>query len=193
MHSPPPECNFCDEHRKAVTPAIMQDYNRHVGYTDKPNCMMNSYSISRWTWKWKKEAILSSSEPYNCQKLYHSCLFWFKSITPTIQTDTCEGPNKRAERVFWPQTERQRRWAPSMSQLKKTWPKTQQTLDHAVYENSVLCVFHQKWRNKNKIRVSRMQHRVVCYPMFWCTSYQTVFLRTNWPYNWKVECTIVSK
>jgi hypothetical protein len=51
MHSQPLEGNFCDEHGKAMKPAIMQDYNRHIGYIDKSDHMTNSYSSSRWTWK----------------------------------------------------------------------------------------------------------------------------------------------
>jgi hypothetical protein len=51
VHSPPLEGNFCDEHGKAMKPAIIWDYNRHMGYTDKSDLMKNSYSISRWTWK----------------------------------------------------------------------------------------------------------------------------------------------
>jgi len=31
LHSPPLEDNFCDEHGKAMKPAIIQDYNRHMG------------------------------------------------------------------------------------------------------------------------------------------------------------------
>jgi len=33
----------------------MQDCNRHVEYMDKSNHMMNSYSISRHTWKWTEK------------------------------------------------------------------------------------------------------------------------------------------
>lgn len=54
LHSPPLEGNFCDEHGKAMKPAIIQDYNRHMGYVDKSDCMTNSYSISVQTWKWTK-------------------------------------------------------------------------------------------------------------------------------------------
>jgi len=55
LHSPPLEGNFCDEHGKAMKPAIIQDYSRHMGYADKSDCMTNSYSISRQTWKWTKK------------------------------------------------------------------------------------------------------------------------------------------
>jgi hypothetical protein len=39
MHRSPAEGNFCDEHGNALKPAIFQDYNRHVGYTDKGDRM----------------------------------------------------------------------------------------------------------------------------------------------------------
>jgi len=35
MHSPPLEGNFYDQHGRAVKPATIQDYNRHVGCVDK--------------------------------------------------------------------------------------------------------------------------------------------------------------
>ena len=55
LHSLPSEGNFYDERGKAVKPALIQDYNRHMGYADKFDHMMNSYSSSRWTWKWTKK------------------------------------------------------------------------------------------------------------------------------------------
>jgi hypothetical protein len=48
MHCPPAEGSFCDEHGNAIKPAIVADYNMHMGYVDKAD----SYSISRRTWKW---------------------------------------------------------------------------------------------------------------------------------------------
>jgi hypothetical protein len=39
--------NFCDEHGKAIKPAIIHDLNGHMGYVDKSDCMMSSYCISR--------------------------------------------------------------------------------------------------------------------------------------------------
>jgi hypothetical protein len=55
MHSPPLEGNFCDEHGKTMKLAIIQDYNRHMGYVDKSDHMTYSYSSSRRTWKWTKK------------------------------------------------------------------------------------------------------------------------------------------
>jgi hypothetical protein len=55
MHHPPAEGNFHDEHGNALKPAIIQDYNQHMGYADKCDCLTNAYSIGRWIWKWMKE------------------------------------------------------------------------------------------------------------------------------------------
>jgi hypothetical protein len=55
MHRSKAEGNFCDEHGNALKPAIVQNYNRHMGYVDKSDRMTNSYSISRRTWKWTKK------------------------------------------------------------------------------------------------------------------------------------------
>jgi hypothetical protein len=49
MHRSPAEGNFCDEHGNALKPAIVQNYNRHMGYVGKSDRMTNSYSISRHT------------------------------------------------------------------------------------------------------------------------------------------------
>jgi hypothetical protein len=35
MHVSPAEGNFCDESKNALKPAIVEDYNRHMGYVDK--------------------------------------------------------------------------------------------------------------------------------------------------------------
>jgi hypothetical protein len=31
MHNPPADGNFCDEHGSAIKPAIVADYNKHMG------------------------------------------------------------------------------------------------------------------------------------------------------------------
>ena len=60
-HSLPLEGNFYDEHGKAMKSAIILYYNRHMGYVDKSDCMMNSYSISSWSWKWTFWTLPSST------------------------------------------------------------------------------------------------------------------------------------
>ena len=55
IHDPPSEGNFQDEHGNAIKPAIVVDYNRHMGYVDKADRMANSYTASRRTWKWTKK------------------------------------------------------------------------------------------------------------------------------------------
>jgi hypothetical protein len=55
MGCPLVEGKFCEEHGKALKPAIVQDYSRHTGYVDKSDRMTENYSIFRWTWKWTKK------------------------------------------------------------------------------------------------------------------------------------------
>jgi len=54
IHDPRREGNYCDEHGNAMKPAIVADYNRHMGYVDNTDRMANSYMASRRTWKWTK-------------------------------------------------------------------------------------------------------------------------------------------
>jgi hypothetical protein len=51
MRRPPTEGNFCDEHGNALKPAIVQNCNRLMGYTDMSDCMTYSYCFSKCTWK----------------------------------------------------------------------------------------------------------------------------------------------
>jgi hypothetical protein len=75
IHDPPAEGNFCDESGNALKPAIVADYNRHMGYVDKGDRMTNSYSISRRTWKWTKKLFfhLLDQTILNSHILLKSC------------------------------------------------------------------------------------------------------------------------
>jgi hypothetical protein len=55
MHNPLAECNFCDNNGNALKSAIVEDYNRHMGYVVKRDRMANSYTISCHTCKWTKK------------------------------------------------------------------------------------------------------------------------------------------
>jgi hypothetical protein len=55
IHDPPTEGNYCDEHGNAIKPAIVADYNRHMGHVDTTDRMANSYTAIRRTWKWTKK------------------------------------------------------------------------------------------------------------------------------------------
>jgi len=55
IHDPPREDNYCDEHGNAIKPAIVADYNCHMGHVDNTDRMANSYTASRRTWKWTKK------------------------------------------------------------------------------------------------------------------------------------------
>ena len=39
IHDPPREGNYCDEHGNAIKPAIVADYNRHMGHVDNTDRM----------------------------------------------------------------------------------------------------------------------------------------------------------
>jgi len=47
IHDPPRESNYRDEHRNAIKPAIVADYNHHMGHVDNADRMANSYTGSR--------------------------------------------------------------------------------------------------------------------------------------------------
>jgi hypothetical protein len=51
IHDPPDEGDFCDESGNTLKPAVMEDNNQHMGYVDKSDRMVNSYSISHYIWK----------------------------------------------------------------------------------------------------------------------------------------------
>ena len=55
IHDPLREGNYRDEHGNAIKPAIVTDYNRHMGHVDNSDRLANSYTASRRTWKWTKK------------------------------------------------------------------------------------------------------------------------------------------
>jgi len=55
IYVPPREGNYFDEHRNVIKPAIVADYNRHMGHVDNTDRMANSYTASCQTWKWTKK------------------------------------------------------------------------------------------------------------------------------------------
>jgi hypothetical protein len=75
IDDPPREGNYRDEHGNAIKPAIVADYNRHMGYVDKADRMANSYTASRRTWKWTKKLFfhLLDLAILNSYILFSSC------------------------------------------------------------------------------------------------------------------------
>ena len=47
IHDLPREGNYRDEHGNAIKPAIVADYNRHMGHADNSDSWDNSYTVSR--------------------------------------------------------------------------------------------------------------------------------------------------
>jgi len=65
----------------------VQEHNRNTGYMNKSDLIVNSYSISRWTWKWPMKLFVHLLG----LTILNSFIIlapWFKIITPTILADT---------------------------------------------------------------------------------------------------------
>jgi hypothetical protein len=75
MHTPPLDGNFRDEAGHAVKPHVVEDYNAHMGFVDKSERMVNSYGITRRTWKWTKKLFfhLLDMTILNACLLHKSC------------------------------------------------------------------------------------------------------------------------
>jgi len=75
IHNAPAEGNFFNEGGKAIKPQIVMDYNHHMGYVDKGDRMVNSYSIGHRTFKWMKKLFfhLLDLAILNSYILHSSC------------------------------------------------------------------------------------------------------------------------
>jgi len=49
IHDTPTEGNYRDEHGNAIKPAIVADYNCHMGHVDNADRMANTYTASHRT------------------------------------------------------------------------------------------------------------------------------------------------
>jgi hypothetical protein len=82
MHNPPAtEGNFCDENGNTLKPQISQGHNQHMGYVDKADRMTNSYSIRRWTWKWKKKPFFPPVNHDYCEHIPSPDIMWCRKDT----------------------------------------------------------------------------------------------------------------
>ena len=168
MQCPPLQGNFCDKHGKAVKPAIIQDYSRHMGYLGKSDQMLNSNS--RWTLKWVKKLffLLLDLTILNSFTILASCgsRLSHSQFRMTLVKDLIQ----EAERVPWPQPTRQSRQAPPTSQLKRL---DLRHIRHWLMQNKRICCHvcpAKKQRNKNKIQTSITQHIGL-----WATPYFEVY------------------
>jgi len=75
IHNPPTEGIYRNEHGKVIKPAIVEDYNHHMGHVDNAGRMANSYTASRQTWMWTKMLFfhLLDLAIVNCYILLSSC------------------------------------------------------------------------------------------------------------------------
>jgi len=98
IHDPPREGNYRDEHGNVIKPAIVVDYNRHMGHVDNADRMANSYTTSRQTWKWTKKLFFPPVRPGHCQQL-HPLIFmcWEENLTQRFSTH----PYQRDAGTVW--------------------------------------------------------------------------------------------
>jgi hypothetical protein len=118
-HYPPLEDNSCDKHGTAVKMAVIQDYNRHMGYVDKRDCMTNPCSISRRTSKWTNEIFLHLLDV----TILNSCIILtsvLQIIASTFHTYIGEGPNTRGRKGASTSDHKTKKTNPIHEQTKKT-------------------------------------------------------------------------
>ena len=82
LHNPPREGNYRDEHGNAIKPAIVADYNRHMGHVDNADRMANSYMASGRTWNSTKKLFfhlfdLAIANSY----ILFICMWWEENFT----------------------------------------------------------------------------------------------------------------
>jgi len=78
IHDPPREGNYRDEHGNAIKPAIVADYNRHVGHVDNSDRMANSYTASPLNMEVDKKALFPPVGPGFCQQLHPFIFMWWE-------------------------------------------------------------------------------------------------------------------
>jgi hypothetical protein len=83
MHRPISEGNFCNEHRNALKPVIVQDCNRHMRYVEESDRMTNTYCIVDGRDSRSKTIFLSPGY-FRSEQVYLPHLL-FKIITQAFQ------------------------------------------------------------------------------------------------------------
>jgi hypothetical protein len=79
MHHPPAEGNFHDEHGNTSKSLIIQDYNQHMGYVDKSDCMTNILH-QQMDMEVDKETLLPPPRPDSIEQLHYPPLLRFKTV-----------------------------------------------------------------------------------------------------------------
>jgi hypothetical protein len=118
----PAEVDFCYEHGTSLYLAIVRDCKRHRG---KWTNLTSLWTIVHYQMvlNMDREAIFPPSGIYRSQQCYHSCLLWFRIITPTIQTAVVRDIIQEMRKVPQTQTTRQ---APFLSKLNRLYTRYNQ-------------------------------------------------------------------
>ena len=103
IHVPPREGNFCDEHGKAIKPAILADCNRQMGHFDNADRMASSYTANSRTWQWTKKLFFLPVRPGHSQRLHPSIFTWWEdNLTLRFSTHLNREMLARAGHEPWP-------------------------------------------------------------------------------------------
>ena len=79
-----------DEEGNAPKPLCIGSYNKSMGFVDV-NDMMNSNSISCYTWKWPKKTLLPPTWPNYPEHLHKSQIIWREMHTHIVLITTFKG------------------------------------------------------------------------------------------------------
>jgi hypothetical protein len=168
VHSPPAECNLCNEHGEALNLVIVTDHNIHMRCMDKSDRMTNCYCISRQTWEWTKKLFshLLDLTILNSFIILTSC--GSKLSHQQFRLTLVRELIQELGRVSRTQTTWQGRQAPSNSQIKrhdarhnKHWPtqwkriwchvcstKTKETRMNSSVQNAMRCSVLELYHTK---------------------------------------------
>jgi hypothetical protein len=134
------EGNVWDECGNAVKLAIVQDYNRHMGYTDKSDHMTNNWFINRQTWKWAKKFF----HLLDLSLLNSFILFTFCGSELSYQTCLVQVHNIKGGKGAWTTDHHMGKTNSFHHLTDPTWHTTWWTLAVRRKTSSALHKFHKK-------------------------------------------------
>ena len=178
MYSPPLEGNFCDDHGKAMKPAIIRDCNRHMGYVDKSDRMTNYYCVSRWTRKRTKKLFFQLMD----LTIFNSCIILASCVSKLLhwqfRQTLVRNLIQKAGRVPQPQTARWKRQVPSTSQIQRL--DSRHNRHWLMQCKRIRCHLYSA-RNKETrtYKCRECNIRLCATPCFKVLSHQNAFLRTS--------------
>ena len=97
IHNLPREGNYRDEHGNVIKPAIVADYNHHMGHVDNADRMANSYTATP-NMEVDKQALFPPVRPGHSQQLHPFIFMWWEEkFTQRFSSY----PYQRDAGMFW--------------------------------------------------------------------------------------------